>query len=281
MRAKRARAAAQGTSGQPGEAGGRTRGSAGLGARAGRNAQWYPVVDGRYVTRASLQLREQQRGLAMNQACAETALRTTHELAGAVRLNENPGSPPSTAPASGLNPPVPWPPGGARRLTLPGADHAQQRGAQHLLALALDQVGPQAQVPAPQRHGDVCHAHRRTGWPELACWTASMASTRMASAISLAGWEAKGLVAGWARADMRAVLDVSGREPDGDGRKTAILAEARGFSGLPDSACGAARAITGSPMRPPPLVIGTIRPQTCLMLHPNQPGRPLRRTSTA
>ncbi|KAI3598893.1 hypothetical protein D8I24_5839 [Cupriavidus necator H850] len=70
-----------------------------------------------------------------------------------------------------------------------------------------------------------------------------------------------------------------GREPDG--RKTAILAEARGFSGLPDSACGAARAITASPMRPPPPVIGTIRPRTCLMLHPNQPGRPLRRTSTA
>jgi len=71
----------------------------------------------------------------------------------------------------------------------------------------------------------------------------------MASAISLAGWEAKGLVAGWARADIRAVLDVSldagGREPVGG--KTAILAEAKGFSGLPDTGGGHASGITRGP----------------------------------
>ncbi|MGO4176026.1 hypothetical protein, partial [Bosea sp. TAF32] len=54
-----------------------------------------------------------------------------------------------------------------------------------------------------------------------------MASTRMASAINLAGCEAKGLVAGWARADMR-------REPERG--KTAILAEAEGISGRPGTA---------------------------------------------
>jgi hypothetical protein len=41
-----------------------------------------------------------------------------------------------------------------------------------------------SQVPAPEGDGDLGHAHRRAGMPELACCTASIASARMALAIS-------------------------------------------------------------------------------------------------
>jgi len=39
------------------------------------------------------------------------------------------------------------------------------------------------QVAAPERDRHLGHAHRRAGWPELACCTASIASARMALAI--------------------------------------------------------------------------------------------------
>jgi hypothetical protein len=65
-------------------------------------------------------------------------------------------------------------------------------------AVALHQpgfAGVVPQVPAPEAHRHVGHAHRRPGWPGVACCTASIARARMALAMRVVS------VPVWAGAD--------------------------------------------------------------------------------
>jgi hypothetical protein len=119
------------------------------------------------------------------------------------------------------------------------------------------------QVPAPQRHGDVCHAHRRTGVAGIGLLDGVHGKHADGIGHQLGGLGSKRTCGGMGKGGHAGGFGVSL-----GGRKTAILAEARGVSGLPDAPAAESRRSSLAAVRNQGRTTGTIRSSACLMLHP-------------